>query len=221
MELIASGRDADVFAIDEGRVLRRCRNDASRCEAEAATMEWVRAQGFPVPRVHSVAGPEMVLERIDGPTMVERLMLGSTSVDDAGRVLAELLEQLHSLTPPPGGNTGHAVRHLDLHPFNVIASPSGPVVIDWGNADVGPALVDTALTAVILAQAALVPADLVPAEVVPMIHDLIGAFLRHTGPLDTADVGAAITYRSHDPNLSPTEVAALTTVPHLLHSYSG
>jgi aminoglycoside phosphotransferase (APT) family kinase protein len=217
MELLAHGRDADVFAIDASRVLRRCRNDATRCEREAAAMEWVRQQGYPVPRVHSVTGPDMVLERIEGPTMVECLMAGSTTIDAVGRELAELLDQLHALTPPPGSEAGHAVRHLDLHPFNVIASPDGPVVIDWGNTDVGPGSVDTALTAVILAQAALVPADLVPAEVAPLIMDLLGAFLRHAGPLDDADVEAAIAYRSRDPNLSPTETAALAAVPDLLH----
>lgn len=221
MELIASGRDADVFAVDDSRVLRRGRDRTRSCEREAAAMEWVRGQGYPAPRVHSVDGPDMVLERVEGTTMVECLMAGTTSIDEAGRVLAELLHWLHSLEPPSGSDAEHAVRHLDLHPFNIIESPAGPVVIDWSNTDVGPGQVDTALTAVILAQAALVPADLVPAEVVPLILDLVEAFLRHAGPLASSDIEAAIHYRSRDPNLSPTEVAALSAVPALLHSRSS
>jgi aminoglycoside phosphotransferase len=99
VELIARGRGADVFVVDEVRVLRRCRDPRTRCEAEAATMEWVRSQGYPAPRVHSVDGPDMVLDRVQGPTMVESLLAGTTTIDAAGRILAELLRQLHALTP--------------------------------------------------------------------------------------------------------------------------
>lgn len=162
MELIASGREADVFAVEEGRVLRRCRDLRSRCEHQAEIMEWVRRQGYPVPRVFSVAGPDMVLERIEGPTMVESLLGGDMTVVAAGETLAELLHRLHALAPPPDSNPDHAVQHLDLHPFNVISSPSGPVVIDWRNSDIGRPGVDAALTGVILAQVVLAPADLVP-----------------------------------------------------------
>jgi aminoglycoside phosphotransferase (APT) family kinase protein len=216
MELIASGRDADVYAYADGQVLRRCRDLASRCEREAGLMEWVRGQGYPVPQVFSVAGPEMVLERVDGPTMAEAMLAGTTTVEAVGESLANLLHRLHSVTPPPGSPAGQAVQHLDLHPFNVIATASGPVVIDWRNSDIGPPGVDTALTGVILAQVVLVPADLVPAEVVPLVADLLGAFLRSAGHLDPADIDAAIAYRAKDPNLSAAELAALTEVPVLL-----
>ena len=52
--------------------------------------------------------------------------------------LADLHERLHQVPPPAempelaGG--GAALLHLDLHPMNVILSPTGPVVIDWPNA---------------------------------------------------------------------------------------
>lgn len=216
MELIASGREADVFAVEEGRVLRRCRDLRSRCEHQAEIMEWVRRQGYPVPRVFSVAGPDMVLERIEGPTMVESLLAGDMTVVAAGETLAELLHRLHALAPPPDSNPDHAVQHLDLHPFNVISSPSGPVVIDWRNSDIGRPGVDAALTGVILAQVVLAPADLVPPEVAPLVMELLEAFLHAIGPLPAADVEAAIAYRARDPHLSPDELAALAAVPDLL-----
>jgi tRNA A-37 threonylcarbamoyl transferase component Bud32 len=87
---IASGRDADVFALDETTVLRRYRTPRKRCDPEALTMQWVHALGFPVPRVHSAEGPDMVLDRVHGPTMRESVVAGTTTTEDGGRVLADL-----------------------------------------------------------------------------------------------------------------------------------
>ncbi|MDX6307638.1 MAG: hypothetical protein QOI06_684 [Nocardioidaceae bacterium] len=217
MELIASGREADVFVIDGNRILRRVRNRDTSCEREAAMMEWVRRQGYPVPQVFSVAGPDMVLQRVDGPTMVDSLLSGTTTPDDAGRTMAELHERLHTLKPPSGSNPDHVVRHLDLHPLNILTAPSGAVLIDWHNSDVGPGKVDVALTAVILAQVVLSPPpDAGVAERVPIVRELLEAFLRHAGPLWASDVEAAVRYRSHDANLRPAERAALASVPGML-----
>lgn len=49
--LLASGRDTDVFAIDDRRVLRGYRHDLDTA-AEAAVMRHVAAHGFPVPHPH-------------------------------------------------------------------------------------------------------------------------------------------------------------------------
>ena len=84
-----------------------------------------------------------------------------------------------------------------------------------------PPGVDDALTAVILAQVVLVPGDLVPAEVVPLVAELLESFLRAIGPLETADIDAAVAYRAKDPNLSSAELAALAEVPVLLLLPSG
>ncbi len=218
MELIASGRDADVFAIDGQRVLRRCRDRATSCEPEAATMEWVRRQGYPAPRVYSAAGPDLVMERVAGPTLAESLQAGTTTTQAVGATLAELLTRLHALEPPPGSKPGHAVRHLDLHPLNVIASPTGPVVIDWRNSDVGPAGVDSALTGVILAQIVLAPSPLVPPELAAAVAELLEVFLRSLGPPDSSDLASAVDYRSGDPTLTPAELATLAGVPELLRA---
>lgn len=217
MDLLASGRDADVFIIDENRVLRRVRNRDVSCEREAAMMEWVRRLGYPAPQVLSVAGPDMVLQRVDGPTMVDSLLNGTTTVDDAGRILAELHERLHALTPPLGSDPAYVVRHLDLHPLNILMARSGPVLIDWHNSDVGPGEVDVALTGVILAQVALSPPlDVLRVELVPMVRGLLDAFLHHAVPLRASDVEAAVLYRSHDANLKPAERAVLASVPGML-----
>jgi aminoglycoside phosphotransferase (APT) family kinase protein len=211
VQVIASGRDADVFALDETTVLRRCRSPEHRCEPEATTMEWVRALGYPVPRVYSVQGPEMVLEWVRGPTMRSSLLSGTTAAEDAGRTLADLHRRLHALPPPSPGRTDGAVRHLDLHPDNIIESATGPVVIDWRNSDVGPAGDDVALTAVIIAQRALSPW-----EHAEKAQRLLDAYLAAAGILDPPSVHRAVAYRSADHNLTDDERGLLSNVAEVL-----
>jgi hypothetical protein len=47
--LIGSGRAADVYALDDGRVLRRYRT-AHSCAVGADLMRYLREAGYPVPR---------------------------------------------------------------------------------------------------------------------------------------------------------------------------
>lgn len=116
---IAAGRDADVFVLADQRVLRRCRNASHECEREAEIMEWARRNGLPVPRVFSVAEPEMVLERIRGSTMVEEMAAGLLDPATVGRRLAELLRALQALPaalgrpPEPGCRSGHRAVGAD------------------------------------------------------------------------------------------------------------
>src|SRR3954453_11115217 len=148
VELIARGRDADVFAIVGSRVLRRYRvgGDTAR---EAAVMRHVAGHGYPVPRVYQAAGPDLVLERVRGPTLLAALTSGEVAVRAGAELLADLHGRLHAVPPRP--NAGHGVVHLDLHPDNVLLGPAGPVVIDWRNAGDGPPELDLAVTALIMA----------------------------------------------------------------------
>jgi Ser/Thr protein kinase RdoA (MazF antagonist) len=152
--LLASGRAADVYALAPGLVLRRYRrgNDA---RAEAEVMAHVAAHGYPVPAVHSADGPDLVMERLDGPTILHAVATGAYDAAGAGRLLAELHDRLHAIPPRDWNVTGARILHLDLHPDNVLLTARGPVVIDWTNAAEGPADLDVALTAVILAVVAL------------------------------------------------------------------
>jgi tRNA A-37 threonylcarbamoyl transferase component Bud32 len=155
--LLASGRDADVFALDRSRVLR-CYRSRPVPEREVAAMRYVRQRGYPVPEVHEVSGPDLVLERVDGPTMVDDMTRRPWRVGVHARALADLHRRLHAIAPPdfmPGD--GRAIVHLDLHPLNVILGERRPVVIDWANAQRGEPEVDVALTAVVLAGTSLHP----------------------------------------------------------------
>jgi len=64
--LLAAGREAEVYALDDRRVLRRYRRDAD-VTGEADATRYLAGLGYPVPAVHEAAGRDMVLERLDGP----------------------------------------------------------------------------------------------------------------------------------------------------------
>jgi aminoglycoside phosphotransferase (APT) family kinase protein len=146
---LASGRDCDVFALADGRVVRWYK-DGRPAEDEAELIRAVHALGYPVPRVDEWDGPKIVMERIEGPTLGEQLFGGAVDADEGARVQADLQRRLHAL---PWG--GQSLLHLDFHPLNVLMGPDGPVVIDWTNARPGPPGLDVAMSALILAGVAL------------------------------------------------------------------
>ncbi len=157
-ELLGTGRTADVFALDDLRVLRRYRagTDAT---AEARVMAHVAAHGYPVPAVFpGAADPargDLVLERLTGPTLAAAVLAGEVAAERAGTILARLLNALHQLPPRQGAEPDARVLHLDLHPENVLMTPRGPVVIDWANAVEGLPGYDRAVSALILAEVAV------------------------------------------------------------------
>ncbi len=138
--LLASGRDSDILEYGDHQVLRRSRTGRS-IASEARTMEYARSHGYPVPAVDEVSddGTEVVMERINGPLLATSLTRPPWRMRRGGALLAELHQRLHRIAAPdwlaeaPCGH-GDRLVHLDLHPLNVILSPSGPVVIDWANA---------------------------------------------------------------------------------------
>lgn len=122
-------------------------------------MSYLHYRGFPCPAVVDVSGPALLMERIEGRSLAEKLDEDGR-VDEAMKVLAGLHDELHSIPAPPwmgryGVNVGAAavVLHLDLHPHNVIVGTGGPVVVDWSFASAGPAAADLAATWVLLASA--------------------------------------------------------------------
>ncbi|GGL14166.1 phosphotransferase [Mangrovihabitans endophyticus] len=153
-DLLASGREADIFRYGDGLVLRRHRGGRDTT-GEAATMTYVGGLGFPVPAVHRAEGADMVLEHLAGPTMAQALMSGDMAMTSGAMMLADLMRRLHALPPWPGAEPGTVITHLDLHPENVIITARGPVVIDWTNAMANDPDLDVAMTALIVAEVAV------------------------------------------------------------------
>jgi len=216
-KLIGSGRTADVYEIDDAWVLRRNREDWGDAAAEGAVMEHVRAYGYPVPRVRPGASvdsrtsrTDLVMERLTGPTMLEALTAGSIDVWEAGTVLAALLRQLHAI---PGRRPGTRVLHLDLHPENVILSPAGPRVIDWGTAEDGDPGLDWGLSAIILAQVAV---DDQPIS--DPARAMLAALLADPADLTEAGLAEARRRRAANPTMTPHEVELLGAAAELIRS---
>ena len=64
------GARADVFEHGAGEVLRRYREPRDT-EREVAAMEHARAHGYPVPAARALNDTDIVMERVEGPTMLE------------------------------------------------------------------------------------------------------------------------------------------------------
>jgi hypothetical protein len=148
VRVIAAGRASEIVDLGDGRVLRRYKG-GGRPDREARIMAHARAHGFPVPHVHEVRDDGLVLERIDGPTMLADVWARPWRAPGAARTLAALHARLHAILFEDG-----RLLHLDLHPENVLLAPRGPVVIDWANARGGDPAIDDALTWVICATSA-------------------------------------------------------------------
>jgi len=140
MRLLAKGRAADVYDLGDGTVLRRYRFDFDTA-GEADFMRRLDAAGVPVPRVVSATGSDLVMEKVEGPTMLEDLARRPWRLWAHADLLAALMRQVHAV-PAEGGQ----ILHGDLHPQNVILSPRGPVIIDWTGARVGDWADDAAMT---------------------------------------------------------------------------
>ena len=143
--MLAEGRASEILELGDGRVLRRFKA-GGRPDREAEVMEHARAHGFPVPRVFEVREDSLVLERVDGTTMLAELRRRPWRLAGHARALAELHHRLHSIPFEDG-----RLLHLDFHPDNVLLSARGPVVIDWANARSGEPALDVAMTWVICA----------------------------------------------------------------------
>ncbi len=154
MRLIAAGRDCDVFDRGDGTVLRRARSGRS-LEAEGALLIHLAEHDYPVPDLVDADGPELVMERIAGPTMLADVARRPWALRGGARTLADLHQRLHAVPAADGlrqpWGPSHTMVHLDFHPDNVIMSPRGPVVIDWTKAAAGPPGLDIAMTWVIMA----------------------------------------------------------------------
>lgn len=217
--VIARGRDAEILDLGGGRVLRRF-SGPRPLEAEAFVMRLVREAGYPVPEVFEVYRDGMVLERVDGPTMLDDLATHPWRVQRHARTLATLHRDLHRIRASEGlpARFGEpapddVVVHGDLHPGNVMLSRAGPVVIDWTSGGRGPAGADVADAWLILASAQPAGGLLMRALAGALRGRFLGTFLREAGRSEAAAyLRLAIDERAGDPNLTPGEKAAMRKV---------
>jgi aminoglycoside phosphotransferase (APT) family kinase protein len=180
-------------------------------------MEYLHRQGYPVPAVEELSGDgaDLVMERVDGPSMVEAMGRSPWTVRRQSAVLADLHHRLHHvpspdfLGPAPIGH-GDRVLHLDLHPLNVILGPKGPVVIDWTSACLGDPNVDVALAWVLMA-AGDIPGGRVRAKVLGLGRALlVNGFVGHFDKGQVArQLREVVEWKVKDPHMSQREIRVM------------
>ena len=217
--LLASGRDSDIFEYGPGLVLRRSREGHSMA-MEARIMSFMRTQGYPVPAVEELSddGFDMVMERIEGVTMVDAIGKAPWTIRRQAATLADLHRRLHDIEAPeflpasPIG-TGTKVLHLDLHPLNVMVGPNGPCVIDWPNAHRGDPDVDVGLAWVLMAAGQLPGGGLKERLMGFGRSLLVNGFLSHFDRHTVAGLLRQIVeMKVQDPHMSEVEVAGMWKV---------
>jgi aminoglycoside phosphotransferase (APT) family kinase protein len=200
VKVLGAGRASEIIDLGDGRVLRRFKAGGNP-EREALVMRHAAAHGFPVPEVHEVHDDALVLEFVDGPTMLAEVLQDFTRLDEHAALLARLHVQLHDLQVPPEFGQGRLL-HMDFHPDNVLLSSRGPVVIDWAIARAGEPELDVAMTWVICATSGGEPGE-----------RFVRSFLPHFDePAIRRALPAAAELRIADPNVTDEEREAVRSL---------
>jgi tRNA A-37 threonylcarbamoyl transferase component Bud32 len=201
---LASGRDADVYAIDTDRVLRRYRNGGN-VTTEAAVMIYLSEHGFPVPAVYDASGTDLIMQRVHGPSLLAAMRSTKVDISSAATTLAALHHRLRRVPARISRDPTVRMLHLDLHPDNVLLAPNGPMLIDWRNTTEGEPDLDVAMSALILAQVAV--SDL--PDLARIGRALLPAFLSEVNGQPLRQLDRALALRGADRNLSHREAADL------------
>ena len=212
---IAEGRDSEIYDHGPGKVLRVARDQRSLLE-EAEVMSYARSNGYPAPAVYDAGDGYLVMERVDGPTMLADAV--PFRIGRSAKLLASLHEQLHRLPAPPwltreAPLPGDRLLHCDLHPLNVLIGPNGPVVIDWTNASRGAPAFDVADTWVLFA-CGDPPLNRIEALLAPLARKLfLRSFLNGLDQQSAREaIPLAVAHRLRDRNMTEHERDRMQTM---------
>ncbi len=176
-------------------------------------MRYAWSHGVPVPEVFDAAGPDIVMERAVGPTMLRDLTRRPWSLGAHARLLASLHDAVHAVPalrwlPAPLGD-GDVLLHTDLHPANVVLTSAGPRLVDWQGAARGPAPADVALTWVLVATSQVPgrPAQRAAGRAGQVLF--ARRYLAEARPLAPSWLWLAAEHRLRDPSLLDCEAATL------------
>lgn len=210
---IAEGRDSEIFEHGPGKVIRVAR-DGRSLVAEAEIMRYVRTHDYPCPEVYDAGDGYLIMDRLEGPTMMDAVGEPPFPLRRFGHLLAELHERLHRIPAPLGLRTaplpGDRLVHRDLHPLNVMMTPDGPMVIDWSNASAGDPAFDIADTWALFA-CATAPTTGLDRIIVPIGRRvMLRAFLSRVDKAAARRaIPAAVDHRRTDRNLTPAELTRM------------
>jgi aminoglycoside phosphotransferase (APT) family kinase protein len=103
---VGQGREADIYAWDQGTVLRLLRPgaDPARVQREEVAMRAADAGGVAVPRVFGTTTadgrPGLVMDRIDGPDLVALMGRRPWTVPRVARVVGQVQARMHDVVAP-------------------------------------------------------------------------------------------------------------------------
>ena len=103
---IAEGREAEMFAWEDGAILRLMREAGTeqRNQWQAAAIEAARSRGVRVPAVLGattmMGRPGLIMERIEGPDMLTLIGRRPWATFRVGRICGEVHAQLHEVRAP-------------------------------------------------------------------------------------------------------------------------
>jgi serine/threonine protein kinase len=225
--LLGRGRAADVYELGGDRVVRRYRDPrGGNVEREALVMRHLAGHGFPVPEVFDADGNDLVMQRLDGHTMLTDLERHPWRVGRHAELWAELHGRLAEIPVgdlvaqgvPARFGEPESVLHLDFHPDNIMLSSGGPVVFDWTNATIGPAAADVAESWIVGATST-VDGGLLIATLTKLLRGhLIDRFVDASGRAEAiAMVPTMAEYRLADRNVRPEEAARIRALVARLH----
>jgi aminoglycoside phosphotransferase (APT) family kinase protein len=149
--LLAEGRTAEIYAWEDGKVIKLFREWVPRgnAEYEARLARLVHASGMPVPAVGDLievkGRPALIYERVEGRLLMDNLERQRLQRKIQDGPLPENLKEasLQALASLPDDDR---LCHGDFHPGNVLVNEQGSVVIDWIDASKGHPMGDVART---------------------------------------------------------------------------
>ena len=185
-EKTGEGAFSEAYAWAPGQVVKLFKAGVSHLlgRHEVRMIRAVRAAGVPVPEVFGEVTLDgrfgIVLQRLDGPTLLQLTRTGAVTFDQAGAIVAALAMSIHKTPPPPevlsmreymedqlGHDDGKLIPkhiateslppgdglcHTDLSPGNVIMTAEGPKLVDWAGAKRGPAVLELGFLHVVLSE---------------------------------------------------------------------
>jgi aminoglycoside phosphotransferase (APT) family kinase protein len=108
LELLAEGRTAEVFAWEDGAVVKLFRSwvPPRQAEVEAKLARAVSDSGLPVPWVGEIVDVDgrmgLVYERVDGSSLLDRLKKRPWTLSYTAKLLASLHARMHAVRDVPG-----------------------------------------------------------------------------------------------------------------------
>jgi len=211
--LISIGSEWELRHYGPDHVIRTStrEQDLSR---EAEALEIMASRGFPAPQLaERLSASALVIERIEGPTMLEDLTSRPWTLNRHAKNLARLHKALGTIPAPSDWervSEGDSIVHLDLHPGTIKMSNGKPIVLNWNRSSRGSSSFDAAVTYVILRTA--------ESNSGRLSHLLIGSLRKRFAKVFVNEFGAAEVFaqvrgaaelRLLDLNLSPTEREAV------------